>query len=268
LIDLVALNTYSKHLSDTKEQIGNVQFSDQYALDIEMLAPIKKVGVPRELIKGFTVNSAGLSLEETQAGGRGIIHFSDKAPDDITITLYNKLNLAYADAPIFRDAIGRIKHLQDIADEVSSKALIVGGAFGLLEVTEPISGFLNELSGYGDTAVSSISDVSNTYSQIKSFLSFGGGSSNPFSGFSGLSLEIFTAWYFFKIGHKDIVPMDGTLLLPEDWKFEISAYSLDGSWHENKIAFGEYVIDGNTQISYTSDGGALQEFELTFKRLT
>ena len=268
MLNKVAPTTLSSHIRDTRNHIGGIQFSDQYRLEIQMLAPIKKVAVPHELIKGFTLNSAGLGIEAIQAGGRALNHFSENTPDDISITFYNKINVGYTDIPFIKDGIGRIKHLQDIARNAGNRISAIGGLFGIAEVTDPINEFLTDTVGYGDRGLDLLSDSSKKINDLRNLFSFGsGGSSNPFLGFKGNSIEVLTSWYFFKVGMQDIVPKDGTMLLPEDWKFEIVAYSLDGAWHENKIEMGTYNIDGNTQIAYTSDGGAMQEFELNFKRL-
>jgi hypothetical protein len=67
---------------------------------------------------------------------------------------------------------------------------------------------------------------------------------------------------------KDILPADGSYLLPNDYNFKITAYSLDGYWSKRELFSGIYVLDGNINIDYSADGGKIQELALTFKKVS
>lgn len=65
---------------------------------------------------------------------------------------------------------------------------------------------------------------------------------------------------------KPILPKDGSSLLPSEYNFKITAYSLDGYWTKRELFSGIFLLDGNITIDYSSDGGSIQELSVTFKK--
>jgi len=71
--------------------------------------------------------------------------------------------------------------------------------------------------------------------------------------------------YFLKDKHnKDIIPKDGSYLLPDEYYFYIETYQLDAKWNKKLVGKGEYLIDSELQQDFTSEGGEFQEITLSF----
>jgi len=120
-----------------------------------------------------------------------------------------------------------------------------------------------------------ISSFSITYDGLDTEnLPFGSGSINIFGDMTPLKLDIVfeeeATWenlykYFFLDNtYEPIIPRDGTYLLPKDWYFEISIYSMDASWKYKQLYTNDFIIDGGLQKDFNTEGGQIQEITLSF----
>ena len=62
-----------------------------------------------------------------------------------------------------------------------------------------------------------------------------------------------------------ITPRDGTYLLPYEYYFNISAYSLDAEWNPKLLVSGEFLFSGQVTRDFISEGGNMQEITAEFK---
>lgn len=62
-----------------------------------------------------------------------------------------------------------------------------------------------------------------------------------------------------------IPPTDGTFLLPYEWYFHLTAYSLDERWSPLQILEGDFIIEGAVEKDFSTDDANWQEVAVTFK---
>ncbi len=75
--------------------------------------------------------------------------------------------------------------------------------------------------------------------------------------------------YFFKDDEgANIIPSDGTVLLPKDYHFEIAISVLDDYWAKLELSRRNYMLDGGFEMNLGSDSGSIGEIPLAFKSTT
>jgi hypothetical protein len=183
-------------------------------------------------------------------------------PESIEITFYNQIHIALQKKIGF-DIFNPVGSLED---SILNKIDTIGGDFGYIDVTAPIKNFVKDMFQPLHDLQSSVEGALGGF-----FSSFGfGGNSSVRAMFEQMAgknfIDLNTIDYFYKVGMVDILPKDGTMLLADDWYFKIEAKALNSNWIEKDEVSGYYVIDSEGTQEFTSDGGAMQEFSLSFKR--
>ena len=71
--------------------------------------------------------------------------------------------------------------------------------------------------------------------------------------------------YFFTNKNKNIIPGDGTFLLPTEFYFYIKCFALNAKWEKKELASGYFMLDGGSDVDFGSDTSTMQEFTLSFQ---
>jgi hypothetical protein len=177
MIDAINPTIYQEHIQKTHEAISQAQWSDQYELQIKMIAPSTKQLIPIELIKSYSFKYKAFNTEKISIGTKSVRYFNEVTSQGIDIVFYNIISLE------------------------NQK---------LLQHENTIDYFLKDDR------------------------------------------------------NKNILPSDGSYLLPDEFYFYIEAYQLDASWNKKLIGKGNFLLDSELNQDFTSDGGSMQELTLTF----
>lgn len=78
------------------------------------------------------------------------------------------------------------------------------------------------------------------------------------------NLETLVYDFFFKDKGKDVIPSDGTFLLPYDWYFYIQGYALNSKWEKKLLFRSDFLVEGTPTKDFVTDGGSIQELTLSF----
>ena len=102
----------------------------------------------------------------------------------------------------------------------------------------------------------------------------GSGYMNIFGNMSPLKLDVvfeerakyenLYRYFFTDDKNSEIIPSDGTYLLPNEWKFEIKINAVQASWEKIGVYHNEFIIDGGTQKDFGVEGGQRQNLSLSF----
>lgn len=175
-IGKISKTEYFEHLDKEKQAKNIAQFSNQYDFFVNLVKPVSKGVIPKELIKAFTLKYKGYEVESSRMGTYEANYYSGGTPLSIDVT--------------FNEIINQDDFFED-----------------------------------------------------------------------GLSIYD----YFFKNGTDDILPTDGTILLPTEHYCYIECYSLDRYWQQKELFKGYCLITGEPTKDFGSESNELQEFTLTFK---
>jgi hypothetical protein len=252
MLNNVKAETYKRHITESHKQIDKVQWANQYDVNIYMLKPIRKTELPKEIVKGVEFTRHSLGVENIEAGNKMLYRFSEPIPEALSITFYNQIKISVQRGI----AHNLLANAYNFEDEIINKLDTIGGAFGSIDITSPVKNFVKEFFNPFHEAENTIANYLGN-SSITSL----------FSAFGANIIDLSTADYFTKVGFMDILPKDGTMLLADDWLFEIEVTALNANWVGKREVKGTYVIDGEIQTSFGADQDQMQEITINFKRI-
>lgn len=246
----MTLNEYKKALLDTKVNIEKLQHSDVFKVEISRVAPyydIQKSRIITSMMKSVSVVYDGLETQEDKVGTGYINWHKTKTSGEIQAVFHEFQDGSVVD---FLTRVSPLNALSGAIDEVGIGGAIRGVEYKInqgLNTYNAISGALNSIAGTNfKSAGSSITGILGLDGLL-------GNGSSPMNN-----------------KHGNIMPSDGTTLLPYEYYFRIKISNMradlaSNSVYETVVLDDDYILDGNVSEDRSTGDEAYLEVNATFK---
>jgi len=248
----LSMEAIRRRLDQDILNIDRLKHSDTFFFEIHRVAPYydrEKSSVISSMVKQVDYVSDGIELEEKKIGSAYINARNGTQSGEMSVTFHE-----------FEDG-----DVLDFLTKISPQNTLTGLASDL-----GLQSTFNALGQKIGKAKNLIGNVNKAFSLTNAIvgtnLSMPLGLSQALGGVGDFVNQ------FTENNHKNIMPTDGTYLLPYDYYFQIKLSHIvrdrnTGMSYEKIIVNDEYLLDGNISFSYTTGEEAYLEANATFKPL-
>ncbi|NOR58051.1 MAG: hypothetical protein GQ474_05960 [Sulfurimonas sp.] len=230
---------YKKSLLDHKQRIEELQHADVFRIDIQRVEPFydrEKSEQIVSMVKSVTIVHDGLETEETRMGSGYFNWHKGRQSGEVQAVFHE-----------FEDS-----STMDFLTRVSAKNVLSGKAVDL-KLQDSLRGLRRPISAVQRLAGGIGIQIPNIGATIGALGSSIGGGSSVGQG-----------------KHGNIMPSDGTTLLPYEYYFRIRVSSITNDLVNNQmiesvVLEDDFIIDGNVSQEYSTGDERYLELSVTFK---